>query len=179
MTRIKNIAPEQAQGEIATTYDGIKKAMGGKVINLFQALGNSNAALNGYLQVGGLLKSGHLSAQELETIALVSAQSNGCEYCQSAHTVLGKMAGLSEDQMVAVRKGTSTDPKTQALVGFVKEVLAEKGKISDTTFKNLQIAGYTDAQVPEIFLAITQNIYTNYFNNFNKTEVDFPKAQAI
>lgn len=178
MSRLQNVKPEQAQGKLAETYGAIKQQMGG-VINLFQALGNSNEALNGYLAVGGLLKSGHLSATELETIALVSAQANGCEYCTSAHTTLGKMSGLSAESMVSIRKGQGENEKSSALVSFVREAIGERGRVSDQTLGRLKHAGFSDAQIPEIFLAISQNLYTNYFNNFNQTVVDFPAAPKI
>ncbi|MBY0369332.1 carboxymuconolactone decarboxylase family protein [bacterium] len=178
MSKLQNVTPEQAQGELANVYADIKKQMGG-VIQLFQALGNSTAALNGYLSIGGLLKGGHLSAVELETISLVTAQANSCEYCLSAHTVLGKKVGMKPEEILDARKGTTSDPKAKALISFVREVISEKGRTSDKSFSELQAAGYTDAQVPEIFLAIVQNIYTNYFNNFNGTKLDFPKVDSI
>lgn len=178
MSRLENVKPDKAVGDLAETYSAIKKQMGG-VVNLFQALGNSSQALNGYLTIGGLLKSGHLSATELETIALVSAQTNGCEYCTSAHTTLGKMAGLSQETMISIRKGQGENDKSSALITFVREILSERGRVSDQTVNRLKTAGFTDAQIPEIFLAIAQNVYTNYFNNFNQTEVDFPAVTKI
>lgn len=178
MSRIENIKPEQATGDLAETYGAIKKQMGG-VVNLFQALGNSHQALIGYLTVGNLLKSGNLTAKDLETIALVSAQTNGCEYCTSAHTALGKMAGLSADAMLMIRKGQGADEKTQALIDFTKEVIGERGHVSDQTLTRLKKVGFTNSQIPEIFLSVAQNIYTNYFNNFNHTTVDFPAVPKI
>lgn len=178
MTRLQNVTPDQATGDLAQTYGAIKKQMGG-VVNLFQALGNNHQALTGYLQIGGLLKESGLSAVELETIALLSAQMNGCEYCQSAHSALGKMAGMKPDEILSVRKGTGTDTKSTALVKFVKEVISEKGRVSDATFNSIKSAGYNDSQVTAIFLSAAQNIFTNYFNNFNGTVVDFPKIEKV
>lgn len=178
MTRLQNITPEQATGELVTTYDAIKKQMGG-VVNLFQALGNNHQALTAYLQIGGLLKDSGLSAIELETISLLTAQLNGCEYCQSAHSALGKMAGMKPEEILSARNGHGSDAKSTALVRFVKEVISEKGRVSDSSFSALKSAGYTNAQVPAIFLSVVQNIFTNYFNNFNGTVVDFPKVEKI
>lgn len=178
MSRIGYIAPEQASGKLAETYSAIKKQMGG-VIKLFQALGNSDQALGGYLAVAGLLKEGHLSAKELETIALVSAQTNSCEYCTAAHTTLGKMVGFKQQETVDIRRGKAPDAKLQALVNFVREAISERGRVSNETFEKLREQGYTNEQVPEIYLAISQNVYTNYFNNFNGTEVDFELPESI
>lgn len=178
MSRLNNVTPEQATGDLAATYGAIKKQMGG-VVNLFQALGNNPSSLTAYLQIGGLLKDSGLSAVELETIALVSARTNGCHYCESAHSALGKMAGMKPEEILTVRKGEGSDTKSKALVHFVKEVISEKGRVSDATFNSIKAAGYNDSQVTAIFLSVAQNIFTNYFNNFNGTVVDFPKIEKV
>lgn len=176
MSRLNNVTPEQATGDLAATYGAIKKQMGG-VVNLFQALGNNPSSLTAYLQIGGLLKDSGLSAVELETIALVSAHTNGCDYCESAHSALGKMAGMKPEEILSVRKGEGSDAKSKALVHFVKEAISEKGRVSDATFNSIKSAGFNDSQVTAIFLSVAQNLFTNYFNNFNGTVVDFPKIE--
>ena len=178
MSRLNNVTPEQATGDLAATYGAIKKQMGG-VVNLFQALGNNPSSLTAYLQIGGLLKDSGLSAVELETIALVSAHTNGCDYCESAHSALGKMAGMKPEEILSVRKGEGSDAKSKALVHFVKEAISEKGRVSDATFNSIKSAGFNDSQVTAIFLSVAQNLFTNYFNNFNGTIVDFPKIEKV
>ena len=44
----------------------------------------------------GAISHGTLNAKVREGIALATAQADGCDYCLSAHTYLGKRAGLSE-----------------------------------------------------------------------------------
>lgn len=178
MSRLNNVTPEEATGDLAATYGAIKKQMGG-VVNMFQALGNNPNTLTAYLQIGGLLKDSGLSAVDIETIALVSAHTNGCEYCESAHSTLGKMAGMKPEEILSVRRGEGTDAKSQALVKFVKETIFEKGRVSDATFTSLKTVGYDDSQVTAIFLSVAQNLLTNYFNNFNGTVVDFPKIAKV
>ena len=178
MSRLNNVTPDQATGDLATTYGALKQQMGG-VINLFQALGNNPSTLSGFLQIGASLKESGLSAVDRETISLVSAHMNGCEYCESAHSVLGKMAGMKPEEILSVRKGIGSDQKSKALVSFVKELISERGHVSDQTFNSIKAAGYTDSQVTAIFLGVAENLFTNYFNNFNGTIVDFPKIEKV
>lgn len=178
MSRLQSVSPEKAQGKTAELYSAIKASLGG-VPNLFQALGNSPKALETFLGIGGGLKGSLLSSLEQGAIALTVAQANGCDYCLSAHTVLGGMLKLSPEEMVANRNGSSLDQKRKALIELTKEIVNEKGRISDKTLSNFKAAGYTDAHVPEVLLSIIQNTYTNYFNNLNHTEVDFPQAPKI
>ncbi len=86
---------------------------------------------------------------------------------------------MKPEEILSVRKGDGLDAKSKALVHFVKEAISEKGRVSDATFKSIKSAGYNDSQVTAIFLSVAQNIFTNYFNNFNGTVVDFPKIEKV
>lgn len=176
MSRIKAITPEQATGHTAEVYSAITKALG-KVPNIFQALGVNSQVLQTVLGIGPSLKS--LSGPEKETIALVVGQLNNCNYCLSAHTVLAGMHKVSKEETINIRKGNPQGAKQKALVNFVKEIVTEKGHVSDKTLGEFRTAGYTDAQIPEVLLAVVENIYTNFFNHINQTEVDFPAAEKI
>lgn len=49
------------------------------------------------------------------------SQSNGCGYCVAAHSLLGKIAGLSEEAVRQIRAGQPTgDAKRDALVRFLR-----------------------------------------------------------
>ena len=52
-----------------------------------------------------------------------SIQLNGCGYCLSAHSYLGKnLAKLSEAEIAANRHGGSLDPKADAAVRFAAKI---------------------------------------------------------
>lgn len=178
MSRLKKVPVEVAEGKTAELYTAIKSSLGG-VPNLFQTLGNNPRALEIFLGIGGGLKGGLLSAAEQGSIALTVAQSNGCDYCLAAHTVIGGMLKLSPEEMAANRKGTSTNKKTQSLIELTRQIVGEKGRVSDEAISSFRSAGYSDAHVSEVLLVVVQNIFTNYFNNLNKTEIDFPAAPHI
>ena len=55
------------------------------------------------------------------------SQVNGCVYCQSAHLVLGKMNGFSEDQLHDIRLGKSNDAKLNALVQLAADITKNRG----------------------------------------------------
>jgi alkylhydroperoxidase family enzyme len=53
---------------------------------------------------------------------------NGCDYCASAHTYLGKnLAKLSDDEIAANRNGASTDAKANAAVSFAVKPAQSRG----------------------------------------------------
>lgn len=151
------------------------KKMLGVVPNLFRLVSTSPAALEGYLSLSGALSKGSLAAPTRERIALAVAEINGCSYCLSAHTYLGKnVAKLDDAEMTANRSGASNDPKADAAVRFAAKVTRERGQVSQADIQALKLAGYDDAQLIEIVQHVALNVWTNYINLIAETEVDFP-----
>ena len=100
-------APEKSQ----PLLEAVKKQLG-IVPNMFRAISNSPAALEGYLGLNSALAKGALEAPTRERIALAIAEFNVCDYCLSAHTYLGKnLSKLSDAEIAANRDGGSTDAK--------------------------------------------------------------------
>jgi len=78
-------------------FDNLKKGLG-FVPNLYAYFAKSETALGDYMALQNRKSS--LKGKEREVINLVVSQINGCRYCQSAHTVLGKMNGFTDDQVI-------------------------------------------------------------------------------
>lgn len=123
----------------------------------------------------GALAGGTLSKQDQETIKLVVSEVAGCDYCAAAHSLLGKLAGLSPEALRQIRAGEPTgDAKRDALVRFVRVLQRTSGTIDEAELSAIRAAGYTDAQLVEISLAIAVTAFTNVFNRINDTTLDFP-----
>ena len=157
----------------------VKKQLG-SVPNLFRVVGNSPAALEGYLGLNGALAKGKLDAKTRERIALAVAEINGCGYCLAAHTYLGKnLAKLDDAEIAANRSGTSNDAKADAAVRFAAKVVAERGHVAATDLDAVRSAGYGDAEIIEIVLHVALNTLTNYVNEVAGTDIDFPVVAAL
>ncbi|WPB83666.1 carboxymuconolactone decarboxylase family protein [Sediminicoccus rosea] len=167
-------APEAAQ----PLLNAVQKQLG-VVPNLFRLVANSPAALEGYLGLNGALAKGILDHSTRERIALAVAQVNGCGYCLSAHSYIGKnMAKLSDAEIAANRAGGSTDPRADAAVRFAVKVVEQRGHVADSDLAAVRMAGYSDAQIVEIVLHVALNTLTNYINEVGGTEIDFPVVQV-
>jgi uncharacterized peroxidase-related enzyme len=175
MSRIHTPAIETATGETAEVYTQLKKAIG-SVPNTFVAIGaHGPAALKAVLAADGVLAAGSLSKQDQETIKLVVSEVAGCDYCVAAHVMLGKLTGLKPDTLKQIRAGEATgDARRDALVRFVRTLVRTSGTVSDAEFQAIKAAGFTDAQLVEITLAITVTVFTNVFNRINDTDIDMP-----
>jgi len=166
--------PEQAHALL----ENVAKQLG-SAPNLFRLIATSPQALEGYLGLSGALGKGSLPAATRERIALAVAQINGCDYCLSAHTFLGKnLARLDDAEITANRSGASNDPKADAALRFAVRITRTRGHISDADFSAVKLAGYSDAQIIEIVQHVALNIWTNMFNNVFQTEIDFPVITA-
>lgn len=87
---------------------------------------NAPAALEAMVGLFGATAKGKLGARTREAIALTVAEANGCDYCLSAHSVLGKGAGLAPEDIDRARDATSSDPKTAATLRFARSIVAER-----------------------------------------------------
>src|ERR1700752_2031063 len=163
-------APQAAQ----PLLQAVNKQLG-IVPNMFRTISNSPAALEGYLGLSGALAKGTLEPLTRQRIALAIAEVNGCDYCASAHTYLGKnLSKLPDAEIAANRNGGSTDARADGAVRFAVKLARLRGHPSDADVQAVKDAGYTDAQVIEIVLHVALNTLTNYVNETVKTEIDFP-----
>jgi uncharacterized peroxidase-related enzyme len=179
MSRIPTPATiEAAPAASQPLLQAVKKQLG-IAPNLFRLVANSPAALEGYLSLSGALAKGELPAATRERIALAVAEINGCDYCLSAHTYLGRnVAKLDDAEITANRNGASNDVKANAAVKFAAKLTKLRGHITGQDFAAIKAAGYTDAQIIEIVQHVALNTWTNYVNTVGETEVDFPVVKA-
>ena len=158
--------------------EGVKKQLG-IVPNMFRLISNSPVALEGYLGLSGALNKGRLPAATRERIALAVAEENGCSYCLSAHTFLGKnLAKLEDGEITANRRGGSNDAKADAAVRFAVKLVRERGHVEEDDVRAVKAAGYDDAQVVELVLHVALNTWTNFINVVGETDIDFPVVTA-
>ena len=110
MNRLHPIDPATAEGKTKTLLDSVKAGLG-STPNMFRLLAASPTTLEAYLSYNRALSHGALSAKIREQIALVTAETKGCDYCASAHTALGKHAGLSQDDLNKALKAARLIPR--------------------------------------------------------------------
>lgn len=178
MTRVKPVTMQEAKEDVKEIYKNLEKKMG-KVLNIFQNMGNSPAVLKAYLSLSEAANQTTLSPKLREEIALIVGQTNHCQYCLSAHTAIAKGLGIKEQDILNARQGESKDPKDQAILKFVKAVVESRGRIQNQDIANLKAAGVNDTELVEILLLINLNMFTNYFNLVTDPKIDFPLAPEL
>ena len=175
MSRINVVTAETATPDQKALLDEVQSQIG-MVPNFLAVLVNSPDALESFLGLHQIAGNGSLSPETRERIALVVAQANSCEYCVSAHTAIGRNAGLSNDEMAANRAGSSSDEKAAAAVVFAKALNEHLGEVTQAEFDAVRAAGYSDADIVEIITHVGMNILTNLVGKATRVDIDFPKV---
>jgi uncharacterized peroxidase-related enzyme len=176
MARIVIPSVEQAPAASRPLLDAVHQQLG-VVPNLMKLIGQSPAALEGYLSLNAALGKGELPIALRERIALTVAEFNACEYCLAAHSYLAEhQAKIAAAEIESARSGRSSDPKTAAALQFALRVAAQRGRVATQDLTSVREAGYDDAGIVEIVLNVALNVLTNYINNVAQTDVDFPKV---
>ena len=166
----------QASGDRKALMDTVKDKFGA-VINMFGTVAHSPAALKSMLGSFDALGSGRIDAALGEKIAVAIANRNDCEYCLSAHTVLGTKAGETPAAMEAARLGRAEDTRTQAALDFALAVVDKRGHVDAGALDRLRAAGFDDEEIVEIVAHIALNLFTNYVNVVFGVDVDFPNVK--
>ncbi len=175
MQRITAVDYESSEGKTKELLDGVKAKIG-SVPNMMKTLAASPEVLEAYLNFSGTLGS-TLDAKLREQISLTTAEINGCGYCASAHSAIGKMVGLNEQAIKEARLAGATDDKVDAALKFTKALVLSRGEVSDADFQNIKSAGYSEKEISEIIANVVLNIFTNYINKTALTVNDFPKVE--
>ncbi len=158
-------------------FDTLQGALG-FVPNLYATIAYSDSALGNYLQFQNGKTS--LTKKEKEAVNLVVSEVNGCRYCQSAHTVIGKMNGFTDDQVLEIRSGSASfNPKLDALVALAKEITATQGRPKSAVLQQFFDAGYSKGALVDVVLAIADKVVMNYVHNITQIPIDFPIAPEL
>jgi len=160
-----------------TIFGNLEKALG-FVPNLYAYYAKNETALGDYLTLQN--RKSTLKAKEREIINLVTSQINGCRYCQSAHTQLGKLNGFTDEEILELRGGSASfDSKFDALVKFTASVVENKGNATQTAKDAFFEAGYDEASLIDVVFVVGDKIISNYIHNLVDFPIDFPVAEEL
>ena len=177
MSRMSPVDRAATNARVRKSFEAIEKQLG-VVPNMMRTMAQSPSVLDAYLSFGATLRGGFLPAAVQEQIALAVADANACDYCLSAHSVLGHNAGLSTEDIVASRDARAADARTEAALQFARAILERRGAVTDRELARVRAAGFGDGEITEIIAHVGLNVFTNYFNRAVHTEIDFPHVSA-
>jgi uncharacterized peroxidase-related enzyme len=169
-------APEASQAALEATQRKF-----GTVLNIMGEMAHAPVVLATYAAMTQAIAGhGSFDAATREAIALAVGNQDGCAYCQSAHTLSARQAGLTEQQTVDIRGGNAGfDARLDALLAVARHIAADAGNVPDEAYERARKEGWSEEQLAELFAHVAVNIFTNYFNHYARTELDIPAAPGI
>ncbi len=159
-----------------TIFDNLNKALG-FVPNLYATIAYSDNGLTKYLAYQNAKTT--LSNKEKEAVNLIVSQVNGCVYCLSAHTVIGKMNGFTVEQLLDIRREKAENPKLNALVKLAASITKKRGNADEVLVDDFYVQGYTNENLVDLILQVSDKTAMNYLHNLTQIPVDFPLAPSL
>ena len=146
--------------------------------NLIAMLAHSETALADYLVMQS--RKGTLTAKEKEVVYLVVSEINDCKYCVPGHTMLAKQLGFSDEQILDIRRARIPfDDKLNALARFVKDTTLNKGRPKEASVEAFFDAGYNEANLVDVIIAIADKVVMNYLHNITQVPIEWPSVPPI
>jgi hypothetical protein len=116
---------------------------------------------------------GTLGPQISSALMLATASAVGNDYGVAITSRLAAMMGWSDEQVAALRAGTTFGDNTiDTLTGLVREAAVNAGNVKDTTWTTAQDGGWNDEQLAEAFAYLGLTVFTAYFLNYAQTDID-------
>jgi AhpD family alkylhydroperoxidase len=177
MTTINVPTRDEVSPANQAIFDNLKSGLG-MVPNLYATLAHSESALGSYLAFQNAKSS--ITGKAREVVNLVVSQVNTCEYCLAAHTVIGKMSGFTDEQILEIRSGNASfDAKFDALAKLVRNIAISRGHADQALVDAFFAAGWTKANLVDAIIVIGDKTVTNYLHATTRVPVDFPAAPQL
>jgi AhpD family alkylhydroperoxidase len=159
----ESLTPETAAGRSKDILTELTQRHG-EVGAMVSTMAHSPAVLEGYLGLSKAMRRSKLSRAVSERISLAIQQRQGCEMCLGFHTAAAEAAGLSEDEILAARLGTSADPAAAEAIRFGMQIYSAPWSISNDDVDQLIKLGYSEREIADIVGIVALNVLTGAFN---------------
>ena len=145
----------------------------GYVPNLHGVLAGAPGLLEAYQTLHQLFIDSSFNNDELTVVWQTINVEHACHYCVPAHTGIAKMMKVDDEITEALRNQTEMPTaKLQVLHETTLSIVRNRGNISTEEVNNFFEEGYTERNLLEITLGLSQKVISNYTNHIAKTPVD-------
>lgn len=152
--RLSPLAPgDPADDDIAALLAGIGGLAGGAA-HIFGTLARHPGLLRKWLPFGGKLLAGRLPARDRELLILRTGWNCRSEYEWGQHVVIGRDAGLTDDEIVRVTRGPDAEwSEGDRVLLEAADELHSSARLSDRIWDALA-ARYDEAQLIEVPMVV-------------------------
>jgi len=163
-------APTLSKALLQNTVDAF-----GMLPNLHGVLASSPQTLEAYQKLHELFVNSSFDADEMTVVWQTINVEHECGYCVPAHTWIANSMKVDAAITDALRNQTAMpSAKLQALHEMTLIIVRNRGHVSSDQLSSFYGLGYSEQQILEIILCLSQKIISNYTNHIAKTKVDEP-----
>ncbi len=176
MARIRPIPRDRAAVVLRNLYDVAEKQFG-RVPSLFKTLAHRPELLltfaNFYRE---LWTGGVVDGKTKELAAIRTAVLNGCQYDTARHCTSGRRAGLTEEQIAALKSDAwedsgGFDDREKAVLRLAEKLTRSPASVADEDIRRLR-KWFGEAHLVELGLVIGTTNLTNRFNQCFAVELE-------
>lgn len=166
MSWIRIIDEDEATGDLAETYEGLKKKRG-KVSNILKVQSLNNGVMRAHMDLYMLLmfeRSG-LSREEKEMLATAVSVANGCDYCSNHHGEALNRYWNSRERLKTFRQDHTSihmPVRTRKMLEYAIKLTKNPEEMKEGDILALRECGLPDEDILII------NLITSYFNFVNR-----------
>ncbi len=148
MTFIETIPAEDADGEVAEMYDGMREQFG-RLPNLVRVFSLRPDVYRAWLQLNGAVKAHDLRRYELATLA--AARRLRSSYCSLQHGKVLAEQFLSFEEVPGLPEGL--DEADRAVMELAEKVVDDATSVTEADIDRLRALGLSDAEILDVVLA--------------------------
>jgi len=137
----------------------------GKQNHFYRTMANRPEVLKNFVPLyGSIMGPGLVERRIKELVYLASSFANECAYCSASHIASGRKAGISDDEIAALRteQDSPFSPAERAAIQYARE-LTRTADAADT--REALVEHFSSAPIVEITLVVAMANFTNRFNN--------------
>jgi alkylhydroperoxidase family enzyme len=161
-------APEASKKSLQDALDGF-----GMIPGFYAVMAEAPGLLEGYQKLHDLFAASSFDAEEMTVVWQTINVEHNCTYCVPAHTGIAMMMEVDPALTEALRnQAPMPTAKLQVLHDTTLAMVRQRGELSDAAIESFYAAGYSQRQLLEIVLGLSQKVMSNYVNHIAKTPVD-------
>lgn len=171
--RTPPVGDADAGPETLALFEAARKSLG-FVPNTYRGMARAPALLEIYRLGYGLVRAGSFTGPEQEVIFLTVSLMNDCDYCIGAHSALAiEDFGLAAEHVASLKSGQAlSDARLEVLRAFTVEMVRTAGQPRTDVAEAFLSAGYSEAQMFEVILAVSLKMLSNFAGRLGTPEPD-------
>jgi uncharacterized peroxidase-related enzyme len=141
--------------------------------NLHGIMAGAPVMYEAYQAIGQIYAKSGMSVLERQVVLQSINFENECHYCLAAHSMIATAEKMPPEILEALREGRPlADPKLEALRTFAARMTRERGWLPPQEIQAFYEAGYSEATLLEVIVAVAYKVMSNYINHVAETPLD-------